>query len=152
MTPPLSYRIRKAAERTIGLSTIDFFGWTGLATPEQRRDYVMLLSLQAALDRLAGPDFAAAFNSSTNQADYQWGKLHRIVFDGLAVGGPFSIPNPALGFPPSFPGLAGLAVDGGFGVVDASSHSARAQSVNDFMFGSPESTVVRPTSTSIEPR
>jgi penicillin amidase len=27
-------------------------------------------------------------------------------------------------------------VDGGFGVVDASSHSARADSVNEFMFGS----------------
>ncbi|HEX7374543.1 MAG TPA: penicillin acylase family protein, partial [Steroidobacteraceae bacterium] len=51
-------------------------------------------------------------------------------------GGPFSIPNPQLGFPPSFPGLAGLATDGGFGVVDASSHGARAASSNDFMFGS----------------
>ena len=42
-----------------------------------------------ALDRLAGPAFAAAFKGSTNQDDYRWGRLHRIVFDGLAVGGPF---------------------------------------------------------------
>jgi penicillin G amidase len=129
--------LRHLVERDgIGLSTIDFFEWTGLATPAQRRDYVMLLSLQVALDKLAGPDFAAAFNGSTNQADYRWGKLHRIVFDGLVVGGPFSIPNASLGFPPSFANLPGLAVDGGFGVVDASSHSARAEKVNEFMFGS----------------
>ena len=32
--------------------------------------------------------------------------------------------------------LPGLPTDGGFGVVDASNHDPRAQSVNDFMFGS----------------
>ncbi|HQR23507.1 MAG TPA: penicillin acylase family protein, partial [Steroidobacteraceae bacterium] len=125
----------------IGLSTVDFFGWTAmvhpdLAQPAQRRDYVMLASLADALDHLAGPSFAAAFGGSTNQNDYIWGRLHRIVFDGLAVGGPFSIPGATPGFPPSFDDLAGLATDGGFGTVDASSHSARADSSNDFMFGS----------------
>lgn len=132
--------LRHLVERDgIGLSTVDFFGWAaplGLPQKEQRRDYVLLKSLQDALDRLAGPGFQAAFNGSTNQDDYRWGRLHRIVFDGLAVGGPFSIPNAQLGFPPSFSDLAGLATDGGFGVVDASSHSARAASSNDFMFGS----------------
>jgi penicillin amidase len=132
--------LRHLVERNgIGISMVDFFGWAaaqGLGLPEQRRDYVMLKSLQDALDRLAGPAFTAAFNGSTNQGDYRWGKLHRIVFDGLAVGGPFSIPNPQLGFPPSFANLPGLATDGGFGVVDASSHSARADSDNAFMFGS----------------
>ena len=132
--------LRHLVERDgIGLSTVDFFGWAaplGLAQPAQRRDYVMLKSLADALDRLAGPNFQAAFNGSTNQNDYVWGRLHRIVFDGLAVGGPFSIPNAQLGFPPSFSDLQGLATDGGFGVVDASSHSARAGASNDFMFGS----------------
>jgi penicillin amidase len=132
--------LRHLVERDgIGLSTIDFFGWAaplGLPQPAQRRDYVMLKSLADALDRLAGPDFQAAFKGSTNQRDYVWGRLHRIVFDGLAVGGPFSIPNAQLGFPPSFSDLKGLATDGGFGVVDASSHSARAAASNDFMFGS----------------
>ena len=132
--------LRHLVERNgIGLSGEDFFGWAaaqGLAQPEQRRDYILLKSLQDALNLLAGPSFAAAFGNSTNQADYRWGRLHRIVFAGLAVGGPFSIPNPQLGFPPSFPDLPGLATDGGFGGVDASSHSARAASSNDFMFGS----------------
>lgn len=129
--------LRHLVERSgIGLSTVDFFAWTGLGTAEQRRDFVMLQSLQDALNLLASNEFAPAFNGSSNQGDYRWGKLHRIVFDGIVVGGPFSIPNAQLGFPPSFAGLTGLAVDGGFGVVDASSHSARASRLNDFMFGS----------------
>jgi penicillin G amidase len=129
--------LRHLVERNgIGLSTVDFFAWTGLATPEQRRDFVMLKSLQDALNLLASDEFAPAFANSGNQDDYRWGKLHRIVFDGMIVGGPFSIPNAQLGFPPSFEGLRGLAVDGGFGVVDASSHGVRAARLNDFMFGS----------------
>ncbi|HEX6572555.1 MAG TPA: penicillin acylase family protein, partial [Steroidobacteraceae bacterium] len=129
--------LRHLLERDgIGLSTIDFFAWTGLPTPAQRRDYVALKSLQDALDLLAGPAFVKAFNQSTNQDDYRWGRLHRIVFDGVAVGGPFSLPNAALGYPPSFAGLSGFAVDGGYEAVDASSHSARADSADEFMFGS----------------
>jgi penicillin amidase len=129
--------LRHLVERDgIGLSTVDFFAWTGLATAEQRRDFVMLKSLQDALNLLASDEFTPAFANSTSQDDYRWGKLHRIVFDGIVVEGPFSIPNAQLGFPPSFKGLRGLAVDGGFGVVDASSHSARASKLNDFMFGS----------------
>jgi penicillin amidase len=120
----------------IGLSTIDFFGWVPLPDPAERRDFVMLQSLADALTLLKGDDFKAAFKNSSNQNDYVWGRLHRIVFDGIAVGGPFSIPNPAIGWPPSFDDLPGLATDGGFGVVDASSHSARAASSNAFMFGS----------------
>jgi penicillin amidase len=128
--------LRHLVERNgIGLSTIDFFAWTGLGTAEQRRDFVMLKSLQDALNLLASSEFAAAFAGSSDQDDYHWGKLHRIVFDGVVVGGPFSIPS-AKGFDPSFDGLRGLAVDGGFGVVDASSHSARAAKLDDFMFGS----------------
>jgi penicillin amidase len=132
--------LRHLVERDgIGLSSVDFFGWAeplGLPQAAQRRDYVMLKSLKDALDLLAGPNFEAAFKGSTSQDTYVWGRLHRIVFDGLAVGGPFSIPNPDLGFPPSFNDLPGLATDGGFGAVDASSHGARASSSNDFMFGS----------------
>ena len=116
--------------------SINFFAWTGLDTPEQQRDYVMLRSLQDALNLLSGPAFAEAFKNSADQDDYRWGRLHRIVFDGLVVGAPLSLPNAQLGFLPSFPDLAGFAVDGGFGVVDASSHSARAASSNEFMFGS----------------
>jgi penicillin amidase len=135
--------LRHLVERDgIGLSTIDFFGWAeaaGLTEAPQRRDYVMLKSLSDALTRLASSAFQAAFGGSTNQNDYLWGKLHRITFDGLVVGGPYSIPSllpgATPGFEPSFPGLPGLATDGGFGVVDASSHSARADSASAFTFG-----------------
>jgi penicillin amidase len=120
----------------IGDSGIDFFQVPGVDDPAQRRDIVLLASLQKALERLAGDAFADAFGNSTNQSDYVWGKLHRIVFDD-ALNSPYgSIPGSTPAFPPSFAGLAGLATDGGFGVVDASSHNPRAQGVNDFMFGS----------------
>lgn len=128
--------LRHLVERDgIGVSTVDFFGWALLPTAAERRDFVMLKSLADALDRLSGAAFAAAFGGSTNQADYRWGRLHRITFDGV-LGGPFSIPGATPEFPPSFADLAGLAVDGGFGVVDASSHNARADNSEGFRFGS----------------
>jgi penicillin amidase len=106
----------------------------GLADADDRRDFLLLQSLADALDLLAGPNFSAAFGGSTNQDDYRWGRLHRIVFDN-PLGGPFNIP-PAAGIPPSFPDLDGVATDGGFGVVDASSHSAYADNSQRFRFGS----------------
>jgi penicillin amidase len=126
----------------VGVSGLNFFEAAPVPPGPDQRDYVVLKSLADALDRLAGPAFAAAFGNSTNQQDYRWGKLHRIVFDGVdgvggnVLGDDFRVPGAAPEFPPSFPGLRGLSTDGGFGVVDASSHSPRAQSVNDFMFGS----------------
>ena len=51
-------------------------------------------------------------------------------------GGDFDTPPNGGTFPPSFDDLDGLATDGGFGVVDASSHSARAADTDAFMFGS----------------
>jgi len=128
--------IRHLLERDgIGVSTIDFFGWAPGSSAAERRDFVVLKSLRDALDALAGDAFAPAFAYSTDQDDYRWGKLHRITFDAV-LGGPFSIPGATPGFDPSFPGLSGLAVDGGFGVVDASSHGARASRYDDFRFGS----------------
>jgi penicillin amidase len=120
----------------VGASGLDFFALGAGATPEARRDDVILTSLEEALDLLAGPDFAAAFGGSTDQDDYRWGLLHRIVFDH-PLGPPFSIPPAGGGFVPTLPpDLEGVPVDGGFGVVDASSHSARADSVDEFRFGS----------------
>jgi penicillin amidase len=69
-----------------------------------------------------------------NQDVYRWGKLHRKVF-GHTLDRPFSIP-PGAGFSDLGPGLPGVATDGGFGAVDASSHSPRASGLNSFMFGS----------------
>jgi len=89
----------------------------------------------AALERLASRPFAAAFNYSSNQEDYRWGKLHRIVFRHT-LGGEFNIP-PAFGaFPDPLLGLPGIPTDGGFGSVDAAAHDVRADSVDGFMFDS----------------
>lgn len=117
----------------IGASGINFFNAPS-ASAEDRRDILILKSMADALTRLAGPAFALAFDGSTNPDDYRWGKLHRIVFEH-PLGGQFSVP-PAFGaiLHPLGEGLPGFPTDGGFGVVDASNHDARAQSANEFMF------------------
>jgi penicillin amidase len=98
------------------------------------RDTALLGTLRAAVELAASPGFAPAFGGSTNLADYRWGKLHRITF-AHPLGGPFSLP-PGAGFVDLGPGLPGVATDGGFSAVDASSHSPRASTVNAFRFGS----------------
>jgi penicillin amidase len=118
----------------IGASGLNFFDVPGLAEADDRRDFLLLQSLVDTLDLLAGPNFSAAFGGSTDQENYRWGRLHRIVFDS-PLDGPFNIP-PGGGISPSFPDLDGVATDGGFGVVDASSHSAYANDSEDFRFGS----------------
>jgi len=96
----------------------------------------LLTALGAALDRFESAEFAAAFNACTGSAsDYRWGCLHRIVFDS-PLGQPFSVPNAFGFFEQPFGSLPGIPTDGGFGVVDASSHSARADGVNSFMYSS----------------
>ncbi len=119
----------------VGASGIDFFQVPGVADADDRRDVLILQSLRDALDLLASDEFAPAFGNSTDQGDYRWGKLHRIVLDH-PLGGPFNIPPAGGAFPDPLPGLPGIPTDGGFGAVDASSHNARADSVNEFMFGS----------------
>ena len=116
------------ASNGTGASGIQFFAGPG------GRDTAVLGALEAALDLAASPAFAPAFGGSTNQADYRWGKLHRIVFRH-PLGGSFSIPTGA-GFSDLGPALPGIATDGGFSVVDASSHNPRAATLNGFMFGS----------------
>ena len=98
------------------------------------RDTKVLRAVKRALDIAASSTFNPAFGGSANQADYRWGKLHRIVFRHT-LGGPFSIP-PGAGFSDLGPGLQGVATDGGFDTVDASSHNPRASGINSFMFGS----------------
>ena len=100
-----------------------------------RRNAVILASLGGALSLLASNEFAPAFNNSTDQDDYRWGKLHRVSFNH-PLGAPFSTPPAGGAFPAPLPGLTGIPVDGGFEVVDASSHSATAATLNGFMFGS----------------
>jgi penicillin amidase len=98
------------------------------------RDIAVLGALKSALDLAASPAFAPAFGGSTNLAYYRWGKLHRIVF-AHPLGGPFSIP-PGAGFVDLGPDLPGVATDGGFSAVDASSHNPRASTLSGFMFDS----------------
>jgi penicillin amidase len=116
-----------------GASGIDFFAVPGITQAADRRDFVILRSLRAGLDLLSSFAFAPAFGGSTNQNDYLWGRLHRIVFEH-PLGGPFNIPPAGGAFPQPLPGLRGIPTDGGFQTVDASSHSARADMPDEFMF------------------
>jgi penicillin amidase len=107
----------------VGASGLDFFPGPADADAATRRDINILQSLASALDRLASDDFKAAFNNSTMQDDYRWGKLHRILFEHTlgSIAGDFNVP-PAFGlFPAPLEGLAGIPVDGGFETVDAGS-------------------------------
>jgi penicillin amidase len=118
-----------------GASGLNFFDVSGVADADDRRDIVLLKSLHEALALLASEAFASAFAHSTQQSDYRWGKLHRVVF-AHPLGEPFSVPPAGGAFPAPLPGLSGVPTDGGFQTVDASSHGARAGSLNGFMFGS----------------
>jgi penicillin amidase len=118
----------------VGASGVDFFAVDGVADPADRRDVLLLRSLHDALDKLAGPDFQAAFGGSTDQDDYRWGRLHRVVMDH-PLDGSLNIPPAAGAFPAPLADLPGIPTDGGFDTVDAATHDARADAANDFMFG-----------------
>lgn len=119
----------------IGASGVNFFAVPGVADPDARLAITLLTALSDALDLLAGTSFDDAFSGSTNQGDYRWGRLHRIVFDH-PLGGPYNLPSAGSDPGASFADLPGYAVDGGFGAVDASSHSVRAANSHGFTFGS----------------
>ena len=122
-----------------GASGINFFNVPPMPnTPETaaaRRDILILKSMADTLELLASEAFAPAFARSTNLNDYRWGKLHRIVFRH-PLGGPYNTPPAGGAFPHPLTGLNGIPVDGGFEVVDASSHNSRAATLDGFMFGS----------------
>lgn len=100
--------------------------------PEVCRDIVLLDSLRSALDLLAGESFATAFDRSGELSEYRWGKLHRVVLEH-PFGGPFSIP-PAGGFSDLGGGLPGISRSGGYAVLDAGPHDARADAADEFTF------------------
>ena len=116
-----------------GASGVDFFPVPGVVSADDRRDVIILTSLSDALTMLASDSFKPAFGGSINQQDYQWGKLHRIVFASL-LGAPFSIPPAGGAFPAPLSGLAGISTDGGFETVDSAHVSVRASNTDDFMF------------------
>ena len=114
-------------------SGLNFFEVSGVVSATDRRDIVILRSLAGALELLAGEQFAPAFGYSTNQDDYRWGKLHRIVLRH-PLEGPFNIPPAGGGFPSPIAGLEGIPTDGGFHTVDAAHHDLRAEGANEFMY------------------
>src|SRR5262245_38406609 len=118
----------------IAAAGIDWIPEPASLSAGQRRDLALLRALGNALDALASPEFAPAFAQSTNQNDYRWGKLHRIVFDHLFDPSK-SIP-PQAGFTDLSPQLRGISRDGGMEVVNASGYSSRSIGLNSFMFGS----------------
>jgi penicillin amidase len=127
--------LKRALSGAGSVSGVDLFPAAGVAAESDRQALALLGALHTALGRLAGPDFAAAFGGSTDQDDYRWGTLHRLVL-ASPLGGPFSAP-PAFGrFPSPLPGLPGIPVDGGFGTVDAATHDAGGDSSDGFTFGS----------------
>ncbi|MDX6720703.1 MAG: penicillin amidase [Solirubrobacteraceae bacterium] len=118
----------------VGASGLSFFDVPDVAaSAEDERDIVILTSLRRALDLAASPAFAPAFAGSTRQADYRWGRLHRITF-AHPLGGPFSLP-PGAGFSDLSPSLPGIATDGGYETVDAATHDPRAGTPDGFTFG-----------------
>ena len=121
-----------SSNQGVGASGVNFFQVEGIGPPEKSRDFLILKSLDDALDLLASDSFAPAYGGSTNQEDYRWGKLHRIVIDHL-LGDPFNIPE-AGGFSHLSSDLPGLACSGGYETVDAAAHDVRALAPNDFMY------------------
>ena len=117
--------------RGVGRSGIDFFAVPGITDAADRRDFLVLRSVGDALTLAAGDTFKAAFNNSTNQRDYRWGKLHRITIPSV-LGAPFTIPSPGNRFTSPLPGLPGIPVDGGVNMPDTAGHIVRADTPEEF--------------------
>ena len=123
----------------VGVSGLNFFNVVGVDDARTRRDILVLASLTDALDLLASDAFAPAFANSTDQDDYRWGRLHRIVMRHVLgdVAPVFNVP-PAFGFfAPPLADLDGIPTDGGFETVDEAPPAVGNVRVSDsdsFMF------------------
>jgi len=100
-----------------------------MASTDDRPRFRDSQELRQGLDLLASPTLFA----STNQSDYRWGRLHRIVF-AHPLGGPFS--NPAAGgaFPAPLAGCAAFPPTADSRPSMLRRIKARAQTADDFMF------------------
>jgi penicillin amidase len=116
----------------VGASGIDFFAFPGVANPADRRDIYLLKALKDALVQLAGDGFANAFGHSTNQADYRWGKLNRLILKHT-LGSVFNIPPAGGAFPSPIPSLPGFPLDGGYQSVDPTSSAVRVADETSFL-------------------
>ncbi len=100
----------------IGASGLNFFDVPGVDSAEFRRDIIVLRSLRGALDLLASDAFMNAFNHSTDQNAYRWGRLHRVT-----------LPS-AVGASPVF------STDGGYRTVDPGTLRVRVLNDGDFLY------------------
>jgi len=136
--PPSRYAhkaLRHLIDRAgMGVSGVDFFAAStaGAGTAERslRRDILILRSLETALAQLT-----RAFGSADPRT-WRWGRLHRVQLPH-PLGDAFSPISAGSPFPPPYPGLAGVPVDGGFEAVDRSTHDVRAGLVDphsEFVF------------------
>lgn len=114
-----------------GASGVNFFEVKGVSSPETARDIIILTSLQEALASLASNAYAPAFKNSTNQDDYRWGRLHRVIFKHR-LAGRFSVPGGDR-LANLAPNLPGLARPGGFESIDGSVHSVRVTDASTFV-------------------
>jgi penicillin amidase len=103
----------------------------GIADAADRRDFLVLKSLDDAHTLAASDDFKSVFGNSTRQSDYRWGKLHRVTFTS-PLGAPYTIPSEGNRLTSPLPGLPGLPVDGGFNVPDVAGHPVRADRPAEF--------------------
>jgi penicillin amidase len=125
----------------VGHSGLNFFQVPGVEDAATRRDIVVLSALRDALDLLASDAFAPAFANSTDQDDYRWGRLHRIVMKHPLGGieGNFNVPSAFGAFPAPLEGegLPGIPTDGGFETVDEAppeQDNVRVSDSDSFMF------------------
>ena len=128
-----------------GASGLQFFNpqylnVTGAPSAEAARDFMLLASLKSALDQFTSGPMAPAFSGSLSLADYNWGMLHRIVFEH-PLGGPFSIPGQdgfesPYGFTNLSSTLPGIPRGGNWQTVNVGDVGLRGDGSNDFMFGS----------------
>lgn len=117
-----------------GESDVDFFDVPDLfLSPEEERDWLILQSLQEALDLLKGDAFAKAYNKSERLSDYRWGKVHRIIFRNALhpQTNRLSVP-PAVYAQPEY--ADGLPVDGTLAAVDVANYNVKGTKAEDFGF------------------
>ncbi len=125
----------------VGVSGLNFFDDTTVAlSAAVERDMLLIKSLQAALDLLAGGNFANAFANSLDVDDYLWGRVHYVIFQSflngelnntnIPGGGAYSIPPQPAPFPPGEP------ADGARFTVDVANYGLRPTSETGLSFGS----------------
>ncbi|MCS6937531.1 MAG: penicillin acylase family protein [Candidatus Bipolaricaulota bacterium] len=117
-----------------GESGVEFFDVPDLfLSAEEERDWLILKSLQEALDLLKSDAFAKAYNKSEKLEDYRWGKIHRITFRNALhpQTNKFSIP-PAVYGQPEY--ADGLPVDGTLAAVDVANYNVKGTRAEDFGF------------------